>query len=84
MRDALYMPTLVAMLYNPGFKAKYRAMIKAGKPPKVAITPLMRKYVELPSNLLHQRGASIYADQIVCNKFDTLAYALDVLIYYYI
>jgi transposase len=38
VRDALYMPALVAMRHNPDLKAKYHAMIKAGKPPKVALT----------------------------------------------
>lgn len=33
VRDALYMPALVAMRHNPDFKAKYQAMIKAEKPP---------------------------------------------------
>ena len=52
VRDALYMPTLVAMRYNPDFKAKYQALIKAGKPPKVAITALMRKLIELANALI--------------------------------
>lgn len=47
VRDALYMPALVAMRFNPDLRAKYQAMIKAGKPPKVAITTLMRKLIEL-------------------------------------
>ena len=52
VRDALYMPALVAMRHNPDFKAKYQAMIKAGKPPKVAITALMRKLIELANALI--------------------------------
>jgi transposase len=40
VRDALYMPALVAMTFNPDLKAKYQAMIKAGKPPKVALIPM--------------------------------------------
>lgn len=52
VRDALYMPTLVAMRHNPDFKAKYQALIKAGKPPKVAITALMRKLIELANALI--------------------------------
>ena len=47
VRDALYMPALVAMRFNPDLRAKYQAMIKAGKPPKVALTALMRKLIEL-------------------------------------
>ena len=52
MRDALYMPALVAMRFNPDLKAKYQAMIKAGKPPKVALTALMRKLIELANALI--------------------------------
>jgi hypothetical protein len=44
---ALYMPALVAIRHNPDLKAKYQALIKAGKPPKVALTALMRKLIEL-------------------------------------
>src|SRR5271166_2509413 len=36
-RQALYMPALNAIRFNPEFKAKYEAMVKAGKPAKVAI-----------------------------------------------
>jgi len=31
VRDALYMPALVAMRHNPDFKAKYQALIKADR-----------------------------------------------------
>ena len=31
-RQALYMPALDAIRLNPEFKAKYEAMVKAGKP----------------------------------------------------
>jgi transposase len=41
VRDALYMPALVAMRNNPDLRAKYQAIVKAGKPPKVALTALM-------------------------------------------
>jgi transposase len=54
VRDALYMPALVAMRFNPDLKAKYQAMIKAGKPPKVAITTLMRKLIELANILIKE------------------------------
>jgi transposase len=46
LRDALYMPALVAARFNPDLKRKYHAMITAGKPPKVALTTLMRKLIE--------------------------------------
>src|SRR5680860_265882 len=45
VRNALYMPALVAMRHNPDLRAKYQALIKAGKPPKVALTALMRKLI---------------------------------------
>jgi transposase len=54
VRDALYMPALVAMRFNPDLKAKYQAMIKAGKPPKVAITTLMRKLIKLANILIKE------------------------------
>jgi len=49
---ALYMPTLVAARYNADMKAKYEAMTAAGKPPKVAITTIMRKLIILANTLL--------------------------------
>jgi transposase len=52
LRQAIYMPALVATRFNPDFKAKYQAMIKAGKPAKVAITAIMRKLVILANALL--------------------------------
>ena len=47
LRDALYMPALVAARFNPDMRKKYEAMIKQGKPQKVALTTIMRKLVEL-------------------------------------
>jgi transposase len=52
LRQAIYMPALVATRFNPDFKAKYQAMIKAGKPPKVAIVAVMRKLIILANALL--------------------------------
>jgi transposase len=52
LRDALYMPALVASRFNPDLRDKYQAMIKAGKPPKVAITAIMRKLIELANALI--------------------------------
>ena len=52
LRDALYMPALVAARFNPDLKRKYQAMIAAGKPPKVALTTLMRKLIELANTLI--------------------------------
>jgi transposase len=52
LRQAIYMPALVATRFNPDFKAKYQAMIAAGKPAKVAITTIMRKIIVLANALL--------------------------------
>jgi transposase len=54
LRHAIYMPALVATRFNPDFKAKYQAMIVAGKPPKVAIVTIMRKLVVLANALLKE------------------------------
>lgn len=54
LRQAIYMPALVATRFNPDFKAKYQAMIKAGKPAKVAIVTIMRKIIVLANALLRQ------------------------------
>lgn len=52
VRQALYMPALVAMRFNPDLKAKYQTLKAAGKPSKVAITALMRKLIILANALL--------------------------------
>jgi transposase len=54
LRDALYMPALVAIRFNPDMKTKYDAMRNAGKPAKVAIATIMRKIVELANALIKQ------------------------------
>lgn len=52
LRQALYMPALVATRFNVDLKAKYQALVTAGKPPKVAITAIMRKLIILANTLL--------------------------------
>ena len=52
LRDALYMPALVAARFNPDLRRKYEAMVQAGKPAKVALTALMRKLIELANALV--------------------------------
>lgn len=54
LRDALYMPALVAARYNPDLRQKYQAMTSDGKPTKVALTALMRKLIELANALVQQ------------------------------
>jgi transposase len=55
VRQALYMPALVATRFNPDLKVKYHTLRKAGKPPKVAITAIMRKLVVLANALLRKQ-----------------------------
>jgi transposase len=45
---AIYMPALVATRRNPGLKAKYDQLIRAGKSGKVAVTAIMRKLIVMP------------------------------------
>jgi transposase len=53
VRQAVYMPALVATRFNPDMKAKYKQMINAGKPAKVALTAVMRKLILLANALLN-------------------------------
>ena len=46
------MPALVATRFNPDLKTKYQALVTAGKPPKLAITAVMRKLLLLANALL--------------------------------
>lgn len=52
LRQALYMPALVAARFNPDLKAVYTRLKNAGKPPKVAITAIMRKLIITANALL--------------------------------
>jgi len=52
LRQALYMPALVAVRFDAAMKAKYHALLAAGKPPKVALTAIMRKLLILANALL--------------------------------
>lgn len=52
LRQAIYMPALVAVRFNPSLKAKYDALRAAGKAPKLALTAVMRKLVILANALL--------------------------------
>lgn len=55
VRQALYMPALVAMRFNPDLKANYNRLVAAGKPPKKAITAIMRKLIVLANALLRDQ-----------------------------
>lgn len=52
LRQALYMPALVAVRFDAAMKARYDALLAAGKPPKVALIAIMRKLLILANALL--------------------------------
>ena len=51
-RQALSMPALVAVRFNVAMKAKYQALLAAGKPPEVALAAVMRKPIILANALI--------------------------------
>lgn len=55
VRQALYMPALVAIRFNAELKAKYQTLIEAGKPHKVAITAIMRKLIIIANALIRDQ-----------------------------
>ena len=54
VRTLLFMPALVAVRHNPELKRKYEALVAKGKPPKAALTAVMRKLIVLANALLQQ------------------------------
>lgn len=55
LRKALFMPTLVAMRYNPLIKAFYQRLRAAGNPPMSAVCAAMRKLIHLIYGVLKHR-----------------------------
>jgi transposase len=55
LRQALYLPALVAVRCHAALQAKYEALLAAGKPPKVALVAIMRKLLIL-ANALRRDG----------------------------
>lgn len=55
LRRALYMPAVSAIRFNPDLTEKYNALVKAGKPAKVALTAIMRKLLILANALLRDQ-----------------------------
>lgn len=55
LREALYMPALVAMRFNPDLKAFADRLKGAGKPAKVVITAVMRKLIILANALIRDQ-----------------------------
>lgn len=54
VRQALYLPALVAIRFSPDLK-EYDALRKMGKPLKVAMTVIIRKLVVLANALLRKQ-----------------------------
>ena len=52
IRNALYMPTIVAKLHNPQIKAFYDRLVDDGKPKLVALIAAMRKLITLLNTLV--------------------------------
>lgn len=52
VRQAVYMAALVATRFNPDMKRKYKTLIENGKPPKLALTVIMRKLIILANALI--------------------------------
>ena len=53
-RSLLYMAALSAIRHNPDLARQYTRLRERGKPPKVALTAIMRKLIVLANTLLHQ------------------------------
>ena len=53
-RKMLYMPTLSAVQHNPDFKIFYERLREEGKPPKIALIAVMRKFIILANVLLSE------------------------------
>ena len=55
VRAALYMPTLVAVRFNPVLREFYKRLVDAGKPKKVALTACMRKLLTILNAMVKQQ-----------------------------
>ncbi len=53
-RETLYMPARVASRFNPDMKASRLVLKAEGKPPKVALTAILRKLLILANALIDQ------------------------------
>ena len=54
LRSAFYMAGMVAARCDPHFRARYRALREAGKPPKVAIVATGRRLVTIANALIRE------------------------------
>ena len=57
LRQALWMPTITAVRYNPALRAFHERLIAAGKPKRVALVACMRKLLTMLNAML-MRGAA--------------------------
>ncbi len=55
VRAALYMPTVVAVRWNPVLREFYQRLVAAGKPKKVALVASMRKLLVILNAMLKHR-----------------------------
>lgn len=55
VRAALYMPTVVAVRWNPVLRDFYQRLLEAGKPKKVALVACMRKLLVILNAMLKHR-----------------------------
>ncbi len=55
VRAALYMPTVVAVRWNPVLRGFYQRLVTAGKPKKVALVACMRKLLVILNAMLKHR-----------------------------
>ncbi|WP_245276224.1 hypothetical protein [Methylocapsa aurea] len=58
------MPVLVACRFNKDSRTLYQKLVEAGKPPKVAITAVMRKLLVLANALL--RNERLWTENAPC------------------
>jgi transposase len=54
VRNALYMPTIVAKLHNPKIKDFYDRLVLAGKPKLVALIAAMRKLITIINKMIKE------------------------------
>lgn len=54
IRNALYMPTIVAKLHNPKIKPFYDRLVSAGKPKLVALIAAMRKLITIINKMIKE------------------------------
>lgn len=55
VRNALYMPTIVAKKYNPKIKAFYDRLVANGKPKMLALIAAMRKLITILNVMIRER-----------------------------